>query len=122
MEWGTPADIVHIGREDPARSQGLADGLMPTFPAHDHLMWDARKGRDIPPELVQQERQILAWRQILLLHDVVVSREGVHFWMVVGRRFHDLRRGLTGWTHIKRRDRAYLPPHDVLALPDIVGL
>lgn len=94
MEWGTPADIVHIGREDPARSQGLADGLMPTFPAHDHLMWDARKGRDIPAELVQQERQILAWRQILLLHDVVVSREGVHLWMVVGGRFHDLGEGL----------------------------
>ncbi len=85
-------------------------------------MWNARKGRDIPPELVQQERQILARRQILLLHDIVVSREGVHLRMVIGGRFHDLGRGFTAWTHIKRRDLAYLPPHDVLALPDIVGL
>lgn len=95
---------------------------MPTFPAHDHLMWDARKGRDIPAELVQQERQILAWRQILLLHDIVVSREGVHLRMVVGGRFHDLGGGFTGWTQIKRRNLAYLPPHDVLPLPDIVSL
>jgi hypothetical protein len=52
----------------------------------------------------------------------VVSREGVHLRMVIGGRFHDLGRGFTAWTHIKRRDLAYLPPHDVLALPDIVGL
>lgn len=95
---------MHVGREDPARRDGLADGLVVAVVApDDHLVRHPGQRRDVAPVLVQQEGQVLARLEVLLLDDVVVPRERV-----------DLRVVVRGGLH-------HLPADDVLPLPHVMG-
>lgn len=96
-----PADVVHVGGEDAAGRDGLAHGLVVAVVApDDHLVGDAGEGRDVAAVLVQQEGEVLARLEVLLLDDVVVPRQRVHLRVVVGRRLHDLAAG-----RVSRQDR-----------------
>ncbi len=120
-----PADLVHVGGEDPARRDGLAHGLVVAVVApDDHLVRDAGERGHVAPVLVEQEGQVLARLQVLLLDDVVVPGQRVHLGVVVGRRLHDLRRKNKSGRNGPRgqEDGVCLSPHDVLALPDVVRL
>ena len=72
------AELVHVGGEDPARRDGLSDGLVVAIvPADDHLVGHAGEGGDIPSEFIEEEGQILARLEHDLLGHLVVAREGV---------------------------------------------
>ena len=89
---------MHISGEDAPRRDGLAHGLVVAVVApDDHLVRHARERRHVPAVLVQQEGQILAGLQVLLLDHVVVSRQGVDLGMVIGGRLHDLPDQTSDW-------------------------
>ena len=79
------AELLHVGREEPACGHGLARALRAPARlgrgAHD-VLGDAHDGAHVALEFPQQKFQVLARLQHVLLVDLVVARQGEDVWLV----------------------------------------